>query len=106
LDVKLGGVEQDSRYSGAIGGMDRLVLDSFMVGVAVELGVKREVFVVLVIVLMSFDVSDSDCAWEVMEGSNDHVNDVPVGLKCAVREALGVRTGGGDALDEGIVVAA
>ena len=84
-----------------------MVLDRFMVGVAVELGVEREVFVVLVIILMSFDVSDSDCAWEVvMEGLNDHVDDVPVGLKCAVREALSVRTGGGDALDEGIVIAA
>ena len=83
-----------------------MVLDGIMVRIAVELGVEWEVFVVLVIILMSFDVSDSDCAGEVMEGSNDHVDDVPVGLKCAVRKALSVRTGGGDALDEGIVVAA
>jgi hypothetical protein len=83
-----------------------LVLDSFMVSVTVELGAKQEVFVVLVIVLMAFYVSDADGAWEVMESANDHVDYVPVCLECAVGEALSVRAGGRDALDEGVIVAA
>jgi hypothetical protein len=37
--VKLSGVEDDSRYSGAIGCVNSLVLDGFVVGVAIELGI-------------------------------------------------------------------
>ena len=58
------------------------------------------------IVLMSFDVSYSDGAWEVLKGSNDHVDNVPVGLESAVGEALGVWASSSDALDKWVIVAA
>jgi hypothetical protein len=52
----LGPIERDTGYGGSIGGVYGLVVDSFIVGVAVELGIEREIVVVDFVVLVSFDV--------------------------------------------------
>ena len=63
LDVELRGVERDAWYFGSILGVDGLMVNGFMISVAVELGVEVQVFIVLVIILVAFDVGDEDGAW-------------------------------------------
>ena len=54
--MELSGVEKNAGYAGTVLSVNCLVEDGSVVRVAIELGIKREIVVIFVIVLVAFDV--------------------------------------------------
>ena len=106
LDVQLGAVEGNARNGGTICCMYCLMIYSLVIGIAVQLRVKREVVVVDFIVLVAFHVKEDDVAGGLVDGTDNHVDNVPVGIECAVWEAGFERPGCMYAFEERGIVAA
>ena len=65
-DVKLSGIGLDPGNCWSVLGVDGLMEDRFVVGVAIELGVQWEFVILRVVVLVTFDMLYEDLAWELM----------------------------------------
>ena len=106
VDMELCCVKKDAGDFWAVLGMDRLIVNGLMIGVAVELCIEGKIFVVFMVVLVAFNVGYFDSAGKVLDGPYGHVYNIPVSVESAVGKALFVWSGGGDTLDEGVIVAA
>jgi hypothetical protein len=62
VNVKLSAVEWDARYGGTVSGIDGLVVNGFMVSVAVEMRVTGEIGIPCFVVLVAFHVGEGDVA--------------------------------------------
>lgn len=78
----------------------------FIVSVAVELGIEWEFIVGHFVVLVALYVGQNDTACHGLNGFDDSVNDVPIGLESRIGEAIGVLEGTLDTTEKWIVVAA
>ena len=56
----MGTIQGDAWDSGSVHGVDGLVIDGFIVRVAVELSIERQVVIVKFVVLMSFNVREDE----------------------------------------------
>jgi hypothetical protein len=68
--------------------MDCLKINCFMVCITIELGVEQEVKIGCGVVLVTFDVLDSDTTRGLADCVHDHVDCVPVCIEREIREAL------------------
>jgi hypothetical protein len=105
-NVKLSAVEWDVRYCGPVSGVYGLVVDGFVVCVAVELRVEGEVYILSLVILVAFHMGEGDVARGLIKGTDHHVHNVPISLECAIRETGLEWMCGMDTFEEGIVVAA
>jgi hypothetical protein len=75
------------------------VIYCFVVGVPVELCIEWEFLVSHGVVLEAQYVGQNDAACHGLDGFDDDINDVPIGLESRVREAVGVLEGAFDATE-------
>ncbi len=86
--------------------MDGLIVNGLVICVTVQVCVEWEVLIILVVVLVSSDVSNSDGAWEGLQRPDNHMYYIPIGLESAVRKALLVWSGGGNPSNQRVVITA
>jgi hypothetical protein len=105
-DVELCSVGGNPGNDRSIGFMHALMIDGLVVSVTVKLCVEGKVFVGDRIVLVPFDMREGNGAGHGLDGLDYGVYQVPVRFESEVSEALGVRNGIRDPLEEGIIIAA
>ena len=103
--MKLGAVEWHVRYCWLVSGVDGLVVHCLVIGVTIELCIKRKCIVSSFVVLMSFDMREDNMAQGLMERPNDHVYNVPIGVECTVGETGLEGASGVDSFEQGVVIA-
>jgi hypothetical protein len=105
-NVQLCHVERDPRDGGTVSGMNSLMIHGFVICITVQLCIEREIIVGGFVILMSFNMLESNLARGLVDRAYDHINYVPISLKSYVGEAMFEGTGGFHAFNEGVVVAA
>jgi hypothetical protein len=89
LDVELSSVVGETSDIGTVTFVQALIVYCFGIRITVELSGKGKGKGVVgsVVILMASDVGQVNCARKRAEGSNNGIDDVPVGLKSRIGEA-------------------
>jgi hypothetical protein len=87
LDVELSSVVGETRDIGTVTFVQALIVYGFGVRITVELSGERKIFVGSVVVLVTSDVGQMNCARERAECPNNGIDDVPIGLQSCIGEA-------------------